>query len=139
MLQPKLISGFRYEDERGVLLHNNNADFSLVKRCYIIENSMTKPIKAWQGHKIEQRWFIPIVGILVIKLIEIDNWISPNKFLPKLKFTLSSNSMNVLHIPQGYVTSIESLEPDSKLLVMSDHRFKEIEDDYRYPIDYFTS
>ena len=138
MLVPSIINGLSYVDERGTLLYNNNVNLTSVKRSYIIENNKINPIRAWQGHKIEQRWFIAIVGNFIIKLIQIDDWNSPNKSLPKIQFLLNSNTFNVLHIPPGYISCIESLELGSKLFVMSDYGFKEIEDDYRFPLDYFN-
>lgn len=139
MLLPNIIHGLPFVDERGLLLYNNNVDFSCIKRCYIIENNNLKPIRAWQGHKIEQRWFVSILGSFKITLIKIDNWNSPSKLLQKIIFTLNSNTMDVLQIPPGYISSIESLSEGSKLLVMSDYNLKEIEDEYRYEINYFIN
>lgn len=45
--------------------------------------------------------------------------------------------MNVLHVPPGFVSSIRSKGPASKLLVMSNYEIEEIKDEYRYEIDYF--
>jgi hypothetical protein len=45
--------------------------------------------------------------------------------------------MNVLHVPSGFVSSIRSKEPASKLLVLSNYGIEEIKDEYRYEIDYF--
>ena len=139
MLLPNIIHGLPFVDERGLLLYNNSVDFSCIKRCYIIENNNLKPIRAWQGHKIEQRWFVSILGSFKITLIKIDNWNSPSKLLQKIIFTLNSNTMDVLQIPPGYISSIESLSEGSKLLVMSDYNLKEIEDEYRYEINYFIN
>ncbi len=137
-MDPNLIIGSCFVDNRGSVFYNNIFDFSSCKRCYIIENSLDNPNRAWQGHKTEQRWFLSIVGIFKIRLIEIDNWDLPSKTLPKLEFILNSNAMNILHIPSGYISSIESLEQCSKLFVMSDYGFKEIEDEYKFPLDYFN-
>lgn len=133
-----MYTGSCFIDNRGSLTNNNIVNFERVKRCYIIENNVNNLIRAWQGHKIEQRWFIAIIGNFKITLIKIDNWKNPNKFLKKIEFNLNGNTMDVLHIPPGYVSSIESLSQGSKLFVMSDYNFKEIEDEYRFEIDYFN-
>lgn len=138
MLLPSIINGLSYVDERSTLLYNNNVNLASVKRSYIIENNIINPIRAWQGQKIEQRWFIAIVGNFMFKLIQIDDWNSPNKLLSKIEFLLNSNTFNILHVPPGYISCIESLELGSKLFVMSDYGFEEIEDDYRFPLDYFN-
>ena len=46
--------------------------------------------------------------------------------------------MAVLHVPQGYVTSIQSLEENSKLMAMADYLMGEIQDEYRFAVDYFN-
>jgi hypothetical protein len=137
-MNPILYKGSCFIDARGALLNNNVVNLERVKRCYIIENNIDNLVRAWQGHKIEQRWFIAVTGNFKILLIKIDNWNTPNKISKKIEFDLSGNTMDVLHIPPGYVTSIESLSQGSKLLVMSDYNFKEIEDEYRFEIDYFN-
>ena len=135
---PKLIRGNSYTDERGTLQFNNEFNAFGIKRLYTIQNRDTSFIRGWQGHKIEQRWFSVIQGSFQIKLIAIDDWDSPSLDLEQYHFTLNSQSMDVLHVPAGYVSSIQGLEPSSKLLLMSDFLLGEINDEYRFDLDYFT-
>tara|TARA_B110000879_G_scaffold70701_1_gene98728 strand:- start:522 stop:941 length:420 start_codon:yes stop_codon:yes gene_type:complete len=137
MKPSSLIKGSSFTDLRGTLYYNNTFDSSAVKRIYIIENSSTKIFRGWQGHKIEQRWFSAVQGSFRIKLIEIDDWNSPSKSLVYQEIKLEAKTLDVLHIPQGYVTSIQSIENNSKLLVMADYSISEIEDEYRYDLNYF--
>jgi dTDP-4-dehydrorhamnose 3,5-epimerase-like enzyme len=134
---PKVIQGNHFSDERGTLIYNNEFDASLVKRIYFIENKNVDFIRAWQGHKIEQRWFTAVRGSFLIRIIAIDNWESPSVFLEKERFVLSSDNFLVLHISQGYVSSIQSLEESSKLMVMADYVLGGIQDEFRFDIDYF--
>jgi len=137
-MKPNLILGGNYKDHRGILKYNNKFDVSLVKRVYIIENVDTNFKRGWQGHKIEQRWFSAIFGKFKINLIKIDNWENPSKNLDKISFQISSKNMDVLHIPAGYVTSIQSMIKFSKLLVMADYNLGSVNDDYRYSSGYFN-
>jgi hypothetical protein len=50
---------------------------------------------------------------------------------------LDSGKLDVLHVPSGYASSIQSLEEGSKLLVMADYLLGELADEYRYAVDYF--
>ena len=134
---PSIIFGGTYKDNRGLLRYNNSFDASIVKRIYIIENNLNF-IRGWQGHKIEQRWFSAIKGQFKVQLIKIDNWIEPDKELIIITFTLSENTLDVLHIPAGYITSIKSEEEEALLLVMSDYMLNEISDNYKYPLRYFN-
>jgi dTDP-4-dehydrorhamnose 3,5-epimerase-like enzyme len=136
-MSPKLIKGNKHEDTRGTLFFNNNFNLTSIKRIYIIENQDTDFIRAWQGHKIEQRWFSAIKGSFKIELITIDNWELPSRSLIKHIFELNSLQLDVLHIPSGCISSIQSLEKGSKLLVMGDYSFGEIQDEYRFPLNSF--
>lgn len=134
---PKIVNGSCYEDFRGTLYYNNEFDASAVKRFYFIENHCTATVRAWSGHRLEERWFSAVSGSFTIQLIAIDNWELPSKKLEILTFDLQSAKLDVLHVPSGYVTSIQSLEKGSKLMVMADYLFGELEDEYRFTDDYF--
>ena len=134
---PKITKGDSHTDSRGTLFFNNGFDASAIKRFYVIENQNTSFIRAWQGHKIEQRWFSAVQGSFAIKLIYIDNWEKPSRTPDQFCFVLQSEKMDILHVPKGYVSSIQSLEKGSKLLVMSDYLMGEIQDEFRFDSDYF--
>ena len=137
METPSIITGNCHSDARGKLLYNNSFNASGIKRIYVIENKDTVFIRAWQGHRIEQRWFSVIVGNFEVKLIAVDNWDNPSKTLQPLTFELSSEKMDVLHIPGGYISSIQAKTTGAKLLVMADYMLGEIKDEYRFDTDYF--
>jgi dTDP-4-dehydrorhamnose 3,5-epimerase-like enzyme len=138
-MKPTIVQGNVYMDKRGSLFYNNNFNATSIKRIYFIENKNTAMVRGWQGHKIEQRWFSVVTGKVKIQLIKIDNWEAPSKKLVPKEFILDATVLDVLHIPKGYITSIQSIEKYSKLMVMADYVIGEIEDEYRYPIDYFEN
>ena len=133
----KLVIGNRFADSRGVLAYNNDFDASAVKRIYFIENVDTNFVRAWQGHKIEQRWFTAVSGSFEIRIIAIDDWDSPSVHLKQEVFTLVPDNLNVLQIPSGHITSIQALEENSKLMVMADYLMGENNDEQRFLPDYF--
>lgn len=135
---PKLILGSLHSDQRGTLRFNNDFDASAIKRFYVIENQKVDFVRAWQGHKIEQRWFSAMKGSVEIQLIRIDNWENPSKYLEHVVFILNAEKLDVLHVPSGYITSIQFLEETSILFVMSDYFINEIQDEYRYDLNYFA-
>lgn len=139
MCSPKIIKGNSCTDQRGILNYNNLFNASAIKRIYIIENRSTKIFRGWQGHKIQQRWFSAVQGSFRIKLIEIDDWNSPSKSLACKEIKLEAKKLDVLHIPQGYVSCIQAIENNSKLLVMADYSIDEIKDEYRYDLNYFCN
>lgn len=139
MEKPGIIKGNSFTDERGSLFFNNDFNASTVKRMYYIENKDTQFIRGWTGHKIEQRWFSAVQGSFMIKLIKINDWEKPSENLPVLEFELNSDNLDVLHVPKGYASAIQSRDENSRLLVMADYSLGEIADDYRFPINYFEN
>jgi dTDP-4-dehydrorhamnose 3,5-epimerase-like enzyme len=134
---PQIIKGNSHSDDRGVLQFNNDFNSLGVKRIYTIQNRDTEFVRGWQGHKIEQRWFSAVQGSFTITLIAIDDWVTPSTDLEQYHFNLDAQSMDILHVPQGYVSSIQALEESSKLLLLSDYLLGEISDEYRYDSNYF--
>lgn len=136
---PKLILGDLYGDQRGVLRYNNDFDLLAIKRFYIIENQKIDFVRGWQGHKTERRWFSVMKGSVRIRLIAVDNWENPNPDLECLEFVLTAIKLDILEVPAGYISSIQFMEEKGILSVMSDYLIGEIQDEYRYDINYFKN
>ena len=78
-------------------------------------------------------------GSFYIKLIKIDDWGLPSKDLDSIEFSLSNKTLDVLHVPKGYVSCIRAMEKDSRLLVIADYKLGEIVDEYRFELNYFNN
>jgi hypothetical protein len=133
-LRPKLIFGGCHKDERGIVKFNNDFNMSFIKRMYTIENNTSNSIRGWQGHKIEQRWFIASRGSFQIDVKPIIAFENENSSQEILSFKLLSNSLDVLHIPAGLVTCIRSLEKNAQLLAFSDFELGEVKDEWRFTL-----
>ncbi len=137
-VEPNIIQGGSHIDERGTLGFINDFDMAEVKRFYKISHPTTKIVRAWRGHKIEQRWIHVTQGTFEIRLVKIDDWVTPDKYLPQFVFEISSGFNTVLHIPKGFASSLRATEPNSTVLLFADSSIEEIvKDDYLFPSDYF--
>ena len=137
---PKLIEGGNFKDERGQIDFVNDFNLSEVKRMYFTTHFSTDVIRAWQGHKIESRWFFCTKGSFKVKLVKIDNWENPSDNLEVLEYELNENKPKVLYIPKGFVNGFKALENDSKLMIMANYAINEIENDQvRFNSDKWTT
>jgi dTDP-4-dehydrorhamnose 3,5-epimerase-like enzyme len=134
---PNIIKGNCHSDERGTIVFNNDYDASEVKRIYFIENKDINFVRGWQGHKVEQRWFSAVQGSFKITTIAIDDWENPSQTLEQVEHILQAKSFDVLHVPQGHITSIQALEENAKLIAMSDYNLGTIKDEYRFDSNHF--
>lgn len=129
---PKLIHGGSHSDNRGTLTFNNDFDATSIKRMYTIENADVHSIRGWQGHKMEHRWFSAINGAFKIQILSIDYFEKGLKVLQPYCFVLKADQMDILHVPAGFVSSIQALEVGAKLLVLADYNVGEVDDEYRF-------
>lgn len=133
---PRLINGGIHTDHRGQISFVNGMKFDAIERFYIISNSAEKPLRAWQGHKIDNKYFYCIQGVIKVHFVRIDNWESPSKDLKVKSVMLSATENSILHIPEGYANAIESMEEGSKLISFSTLPLdRTSEDDVRFDSD----
>ncbi len=93
-------------------------------------------MRAWQGHKIEQKCFIIVNGSFLICAVKIDNWENPSSNLKVCHFKLSDKNPKVFIVPPGYANGFKALTNDSNLLVFSNLKLEESQKDiYRFPQD----
>lgn len=131
--KPNIIQGGQFEDERGKLIFFNDFDMKEVKRFYIIEHPDSSIVRAWQGHKREQKWFYVISGSFKVLLVQPDDWERPSGDLPIEEHELKASGPQVLHIPGGYANGFKALQPGSKMMVFSSFTVNESSgDNYRF-------
>lgn len=131
-----ILEGGFHSDERGAIAFANNFSFDKVKRFYRITHHDTKVIRAWQGHKLEQKWFHCISGTFEVQIAKIDNWESPSKNIEFLKVELSHSKSQILHIPAGYINGFRAMKPNSTLMIFSDKEIEESSnDDFRFDLN----
>lgn len=133
---PAIIAGDKHIDNRGRVNFVNDFDMHMIRRMYSIENLDASVIRAWQGHKIENKWFYVAKGSFEVKVLEIDNFENPSSDLICQSFILSSDVPAVLHVPEGCANGFRSLNDNSVLMVYSNLTLAQSKsDDYRYPIN----
>lgn len=135
-VKPILLRGGSHTDKRGAVGFFNSFDMTDVKRVYTIKHVDTSIIRAWQGHRHEQKWFHVAVGSFKMALIQPDNWSQPSSLLKPAYFYLSSERPEILHVPKGYATGFCAGEENSVMFVYSDATVEESQnDDYRFDKD----
>lgn len=121
----QLIEGDIFRDQRGELRFLNAFDMLRVKRMYCITTG-AGVVRAWQGHRLETKWFHAVRGSFLVKTVSIDNQDQMEQI------TLSDERMQVLEIPPGLYNGFEALLPGSMLMVFSDLTLEDSRaDDFR--------
>ena len=138
MDKPEIIKGGISVDGRGAVSFVNNFDFPGIKRFYAVENHSVGFVRAWHGHKSEDKYFLVLKGTMMVCGVKIDNWDNPSKKLEAHRFVLSEINPAVLHIPAGYANGMMALSDNSKLIVFSNSSLENSRsDDYKFPPRYW--
>jgi WxcM-like, C-terminal len=129
-----LHKGESFTDNRGRLEFVNEENPGHYRRFYLMNHADTKIVRAWQGHKIEEKGFYVIKGSFIIAVVNPENFEHPNDEEKPEIFRLDLEGKLFLRVPGGNYTGIKALEPDSTLLVLSGMDFAgSKKDDYRQP------
>jgi dTDP-4-dehydrorhamnose 3,5-epimerase-like enzyme len=130
------LKGEVFTDHRGTIRFVNDFEFESIRRFYIIMHSDTSVIRAWQGHKIETKYFYVTKGTFLINWIQVDNWENPSNNLYIHSKVISDKESEVLKVSPGHVSGFKALESDSMVIVFSDLNLTDSKkDDYRFPVD----
>jgi dTDP-4-dehydrorhamnose 3,5-epimerase len=123
------IVGGHHTDSRGLLRFVNEFDMKQIRRMYIIEPKFGQ-IRAWQGHKKEQKWFFVLEGSFLIQKVSMQ---VPEH---RSKMIVLAEDNRVVHIDSGNYNGFEALSEGSKMLVFSDHTIDEAaSDDFRMSME----
>ena len=138
MREIQIIEGGFHKDERGTIKFINNFDFKDVRRMYMIANADTTTIRAWQGHKKENKYFMVTQGSFTIGLVRIDNWETPSKTLLPTYYALSADNPCVLCVPGGYANGLKANSTNAQLMVFSSSSLEDAKDDeFRFEVNYW--
>lgn len=130
------VQGGIYEDARGVLRYVNDTTPGTYRRFYLISHPDTAIVRAWQGHKIEEKAFYATGGSFCIAVVQPQHFEAPSEDEQPEFFTLSADNYLFLRVPGGSYTGIKALAPHSTLLVLSSLDLPASKaDDYRQEAD----
>ena len=135
---PLLLNAGKSEDHRGYVEFYNELKLDYYKRFYIVSNPIKGTVRAWHGHKIEEKLIKVLNGEFLICLVKVDNWDQPSKNLEILEYKLNENS-GLLYVPSGYANGAINLNSDSKVMYFSSLVLEDsINDDYRFDSKYWN-
>lgn len=129
----KIINGGIATDDRGSVRYVNDFDFKDVKRFYQVENHRAGFIRAWHGHRFEDKYVYVPRGSALIAVVGLNSSLIE-------KFILSSTNPQILYIPAGNYNGFKTLQDNTILQFFSNSTLEEsLEDDIRLPYNYFNN
>ncbi len=136
-MEPILYSSQHSSDHRGTVFFINDLDLSKVVRSYKVSNKQLKTVRAWHGHKEEEKWISVEKGKFLVCAVQINNFDSPNKDSEVFTFKLTPES-GMLHIPNNFANGAMNLTEDNSIRYYSSLTLSEsINDDFRFESDFW--
>jgi dTDP-4-dehydrorhamnose 3,5-epimerase-like enzyme len=130
------IAGGLAIDDRGKLQFCNDFDMSAVRRFYVVSNHAARFVRAWHGHKIEEKYVYVASGAALVCAVRVDDWRSPDRELEISRFVLAEEKPGVLRVPGGYAHGFMTLQPDTRVIFYSTAGLDEsLDDDFRFAFD----
>ena len=124
-----IYKGDNFTDSRGNLRCVNRFNFKSIKRFYHISNHEINFVRAWHGHKKENKYFYVTSGKFLLGQVNLNT----NRIK---KYYLNSEIPQIIHIPNNHANGFMNLTHDASIMVFSDKTLKEsLNDDIRFPFD----
>jgi dTDP-4-dehydrorhamnose 3,5-epimerase-like enzyme len=131
-MEPILYQRSSNSDHRGTVSFTNELDLNKAVRTYKVTNKQIKTVRAWHGHKLEEKWIIVEEGEFLVCAVEIDNFQNPNKEQKIFEFNMTQND-GVLFIPKNYANGAMNLSENNSIRYLSSLPLEESsKDDYRF-------
>lgn len=136
-MEPKLYSYQSNSDHRGSVSFVNNLNLEKIVRTYRVINKQIKTVRAWHGHKIEEKWISVEEGEFLVCAVKIDNFNNPNKDLEIYKYKITSKD-GILYIPNNFVNGAMNLTESNSIRYYSSLTLDEsVKDDFRFDSKYW--
>ena len=131
-MKPILFESKSNSDHRGTVSFTNELNISTSVRTYKVINNQSKTVRAWHGHKIEEKWISVEDGEFLVCAVKIDDFENPNKNQEVFKFNMTPES-GILYIPNNYANGAMNLTENNAVRYYSSLLLEEsIKDDYRF-------
>ena len=136
--KPKFFKRGESSDFRGSLEYYNDLSISSFKRFYIVNNPTKGTVRAWHGHKVEEKWISVEDGEFLVCAVKIEDFENPSKDEEVFKFNMTPDS-GILYIPKNYANGAMNLTENNTVRYYSSLPLEEsIIDDYRFESNFWN-
>jgi dTDP-4-dehydrorhamnose 3,5-epimerase-like enzyme len=138
-LEASFAKGKIFNDDRGTLsAFEIPKDFE-AKRLYFVSNWKSGFIRAWHGHFKESKLITVIQGAGMVAAVPLSEPLNPDKNV-KITRQVITPGDGFFFVPGAHANGLMSLTSDCKFLIISSSSLEEsVNDDFRYPFDYWQA
>ena len=78
-MEPILFESKSNSDHRGTVSFTNDLNLDKVVRTYKVSNKQARTVRAWHGHKIEEKWISVEDGEFLVCAVKVEDFENPSK------------------------------------------------------------
>ena len=135
-MEPIIFESKSNSDHRGTVSFTNDLNLNKVVRTYKVINKQARTVRAWHGHKIEEKWISVEGGEFLVCAVKVEDFENPSKDQEVFKFNMTPDS-GILYIPKNYANGAMNLTENNAVRYYSSLPLEEsIDDDYRFESDF---
>ena len=136
-MDPIFFESNNSSDERGTVSFTNDLNLQKAIRTYKVENRQLKTVRAWHGHKVEEKWVNVEQGEFLVCVVKVDDFTSPSKDSDIQTYKMSPKD-GFLYIPPNFANGAMNLTEDNAIRYYSSSTLEEsLNDDFRFESDYW--
>ena len=136
-MDPIFFESNNSSDERGTVSFTNDLNLQKAIRTYKVENRLLKTVRAWHGHKVEEKWVNVEQGEFLVCVVKVDDFTSPSKDSEIQTYKMSPKD-GFLYIPPNFANGAMNLTEDNAIRYYSSLTLEEsLNDDFRFESDYW--
>ncbi len=137
-MEPIIFESKSNSDHRGTVSFTNDLNLNKVVRTYKVINKQARTVRAWHGHKIEEKWISVEDGEFLVCVVKVEDFENPSKDQEVFKFNMTPDS-GILYIPKNYANGAMNLTENNAVRYYSSLPLEEsIDDDYRFESDFWN-
>ena len=137
-MEPIIFESKSHSDHRGTVSFTNDLNLNKVVRTYKVINKQARTVRAWHGHKIEEKWISVEDGEFLVCVVKVEDFENPSKDQEVFKFNMTPDS-GILYIPKNYANGAMNLTENNAVRYYSSLPLEEsIDDDYRFESDFWN-
>ena len=103
-MEPILFESKSNSDHRGKVSFTNDLNLNKVVRTYKVINKQVRTVRAWHGHKIEEKWISVEDGEFLVCAVKIEDFENPSKDQEVFQFNMTPDSgilyLSLIHISE---------------------------------------
>ena len=133
-MEPIIFESKSNSDHRGTVSFTNDLNLNKVVRTYKVINKQARTVRAWHGHKIEEKWISVEDGEFLVCAVKVEDFENPKITYEEKTYLINSVNSFIKKeiVDNDIVWTYSGVRP---LIEDNNHKASRVSRDYAFEID----